>query len=299
MLYNNYSTYIRNTYPEKKVIKVCIDGGFSCPNRDGSVSTGGCIFCGERGAGEHIARRTPARQIEHFKEKCPRAELFLAYFQNFTNTYAPTSVLKERYDSALCDPDVVGLIIGTRPDCITEENADLIASYTKTHNVWVELGLQSSSDATGELINRGYRTERFIEAARLLKSRGVKVVAHRIIGLPGEDRDEVMATVELINSLKIWGVKMHSLYVMKGTALEEMYKRGEYTPPTRLHYATLTAEALARLDPDMIVHRITGDCQAELLVAPEWNRDKDGMIDAVRRQMRQNGWRQGSLYSIK
>ena len=296
MLYNNYSTYIRRTYPDKKVIKVCIDGGFTCPNRDGRVSKGGCIFCGERGAGEHIARRVPSEQIAHFKNKCPKAELFLAYFQNFTNTYAPVSVLKERYDSALLDKDVAGLIIGTRPDCIDGEIADLIASYTATHDVWVELGLQSSSDETGELINRGYKSECFAEAVRLLHSRGIRVVAHIIVGLPGESREEVMATVGFVNSLDVWGVKLHSLYVMKGTVLEEMYNRGEYTPPTLFEYASITAEALARLKPSMIVHRITGDCQAELLVAPEWNGDKDGMIDAVRKEMRRNGWRQGTLY---
>lgn len=296
MLYNNYSSYIRETYSNKKVIKVCIDGGFTCPNRDGTKGVGGCIFCGERGSGEHIAKRIPKEQVEHFMKKCPKADLFLAYFQNFTNTYAPISVLKERYDSALSDSRVVGLIIGTRPDCINEEVADLLAKYNSTHNLWVELGLQSASDDTGKVINRGYPTADFIKAVGLLEARGIKTVAHMIVGLPGEDKGEVDATVDLINSLNIWGVKIHSLYVMEGTVLADMYKRGEYTPPTLAEYARFTARALARLRPDMIVHRITGDCQPELLLAPEWNRDKDGIIAAVRQEMHRNGWRQGTLF---
>jgi radical SAM protein (TIGR01212 family) len=296
MLYNNLASYLKSKYGVR-VSKICIDGGFGCPNRDGTCGTGGCIYCGERGAGEHI---DPTVSIgEQVKKQLARGtgdSRYIAYFQNFTNTYAPLNVLKERYDSALTDDRIVALSIGTRPDCINDEVAELIASYRDRVDVWVELGLQTASDKTATVINRGYKTEVYKHAAECLTSHGIPFVTHMIIGLPGEGETEIDATVDVINECGSGGVKIHSIYVMEGTALAGMYQRGEYEPPTLEEYVRLSARSLTRLRPDMIVHRITGDCPDGLLVAPEWNRDKNKVINLIRERLEADVSRQGSLY---
>ena len=298
MLYNYFSRYLKEKYGAR-VGKICIDGGFGCPNRDGTAGVGGCIYCGERGAGEHIdSAKSIALQVEEALARDSRTERFIAYFQNFTNTYAPVPVLKERYDSALISDKICALAIGTRPDCITEEIAALIASYKDRVDVWVELGLQTASDVTARVINRGYVTEVYRRAVAILKAHGIPVVTHMIIGLPGEGEGDIDATVDLINE-ESWGVKIHSIYVMEGTELAGMYRRGEYVPPTLEEYVRLCARSLARLRGDIIVHRITGDCPKDMLVAPDWNSDKDKMINLVRKKLESDGLRHGALYEVK
>ena len=295
MPYNRLSSYLKEKY-RTRVSKICIDGGFGCPNRDGTCGEGGCIYCGERGAGEHIDPSVSIhRQVEDALLRDKKSEKFIAYFQNFTNTYAPVPILKERYDSALISDRICALAIGTRPDCITDEIAELIASYSDRVDVWVELGLQTASDRTAGIINRGYKQEVYRRAAAILRAHGVPFVAHMIIGLPKEGKDEIDATVDLINE-DAWGIKIHSIYVMEGTELAGMYRRGEYAPPSLDEYVTLAARSIARLRPDMTVHRITGDCPKNLLVAPKWNSDKNKIISSVLKTLRENGWRQGSLY---
>ena len=284
MLYNNLSGYLREKYG-RRLSKICIDGGFSCPNRDGKCGTGGCTYCSPCGSGEHIDPvGSIAEQVDSAVSHARDGERFIAYFQNFTNTYASVDVLKERYDSALISDRIRVLAIGTRPDCISEEIAALIASYKDRVDVWVELGLQTASDETARVINRGYPTEVYENAARILTAHGIPFVAHMIIGLPGEAEAEVDATVDLINRTA-WGIKIHSIYVMQGTRLEEMYRAGEYQPPSLDEYVRLAARSIARLRPDMIVHRITGDCPSGMLVAPEWNADKNKVIDLIRKKL--------------
>ena len=296
MLYNNFSSYLKNKYGGR-ISKICIDGGFGCPNRDGTCGVGGCIYCGERGAGEHIDPTVDIRaQVERALEKDAKSDGFIAYFQNFTNTYAPLDVLKERYDSALISDRIVALAIGTRPDCIDDDVAELIASYGERVDVWVELGLQTASDEIAGIINRGYRTEAYVNAARVLKSHGIPFVTHMIIGLPGEMPSDVDATVDLINR-DAWGIKIHSIYVMEGTELARMYGAGEYTPPTLDAYCSLAARSISRLRPDMIVHRITGDCPDGMLVAPEWNKDKNKIISLIRSTLESEGLCQGDAYT--
>lgn len=293
MLYNNLSTYLKQKYG-KKIGKICIDGGFSCPNRDGKCGVGGCIYCGERGAGEHI---DPSRSIREQAERVladASCDGYIAYFQNFTNTYAPIDVLRERYEAALCDDRIVALAIGTRPDCIDEDVVRLIASFKERLDVWVELGLQTASDETARIINRGYSTEVFIRAAELLRKHSVPFVVHMMIGLPNEGHDEALRTVELINSVHPFGVKIHSTYVMKGTALAEMLSNGSYTPLEFDFYVRTAADCIAALAPDIILHRITGDCPKGLLLAPEWNTDKNRVINAIREELAARGARQGS-----
>ena len=295
MLYKNFSSYLKERYGGK-IKKICIDGGFTCPNRDGRCGIGGCSFCGERGAGEHI---DPTLSIgEQVREGLSRqtADGFIAYFQNFTNTYAPTEELRRRYDAALIDGRIVALAIGTRPDCINEEIADLIAEYKGRLDVWVELGLQTACDRTAERINRGYPTEVFERAVRILHDRGIPVVAHVMIGLPGEGEDELSETIALINRLPISGIKIHSLYVMEGTRLSAEYRRGEFSPITLEQYVSRAARVVASISPDLIVHRLTGDCPKGMLVAPEWNSDKNAIISAIVSRLASEGLRQGSLY---
>lgn len=280
-MYKTLSSYLKEKYGGR-IKKICIDGGFGCPNRDGTCGVGGCIYCGERGAGEHIVALSDISDQVNRGLMNIRADGYIAYFQNFTNTYADTDVLKERYDAALIDERIKVLAIGTRPDCITEEICALIASYKMRVDVWVELGLQSASDKTAKIINRGYKTEVYIDAAQMLHRHGIPFVTHMIIGLPGEGEREVDATVDIINSSGAWGVKIHSIYVMENTELARMYHQKLYTPPTFDEYVTLAARSLSRLNPNIVVHRITGDCPDGLLVAPDWNRDKQRVIRAVR-----------------
>lgn len=295
MLYNNLSGYFREKYGQR-IKKICIDGGFSCPNRDGKCGTGGCIYCGERGSGEHI---DPALSIsEQTKKALNEAKVgdkFIAYFQNFSNTYADPNILKERYDAALIDERIIALAIGTRPDCLDEEKVRLIAEYKKTHDVWVELGLQTSSDKTAKTINRGYTRDVFEAAIALLKKYSIPTVIHMIIGLPGESSEDAVQTAKYISSLGIWGVKIHSIYVMEGTRLADMYRKNLYTPPTLDEFRETAARCVGHISESMVIHRLTGDCPRELLVAPEWNADKNNIIAKINETMKSLGISQGSL----
>ena len=296
MLYNNLSGYFREKYG-KRLGKICIDGGFSCPNRDGKCGEGGCIYCGERGAGEHIdAVLSIKEQVIEGLRDAENDELFVAYFQNFTNTYAPTDILKERYDAALIDDRIKVLAIGTRPDCIDREIASLIASYKDKVDVWVELGLQTANDKTADIINRGYHRDAFEEAMSILREYSIPVVVHLIVGLPGETASDVKETVEYINRFDIFGLKIHSIYVMEGTRLAQMYENGAYVPPNFVEYVDLAVYILTHISPKIIIHRLTGDCPRDMLVAPEWNRQKNEIINTIVYKMQQNNLYQGCKY---
>ena len=296
MLYNNLSGYFRQKYG-KRISKICIDGGFSCPNRDGRCGEGGCIYCGERGAGEHIDPTISiGEQVRIALEKADAGEIFAAYFQNFTNTYDKPPVLKERYDAALIDERIKILAIGTRPDCIDEETARLIASYKERVDVWVELGLQTASDRTADIINRGYHRDAFENAMELMRKYDIPVVVHLIVGLPGEGLDEIKETVKYINRFDIFGLKIHSIYVMKGTRLAVMYENGEYTPPTLEEYVESAVYILTHIRPGLTVHRLTGDCPRDMLIAPHWNSSKTEIINTIVKKMQLDGLSQGCKY---
>lgn len=219
MLYRNLSGYLRERFGGR-LDKICIDGGFTCPNRDGTVGVGGCLFCGERGAGEHIRASLSVReQVQAYLRRASDKAGYIAYFQNFTNTYAPLPILRQRYREALIDPRIRVLAIGTRPDCITAPIADLLAELDREVEVWVELGLQSAVDSTAQRIRRGYPTEMYDRAMQQLAARGLRTVTHVILGLPGEGRAELSQTVAYLNRFSHFGIKLHCLYVMEGTAL--------------------------------------------------------------------------------
>lgn len=286
MEYKSLSSYFKEKYG-KRLSKICIDGGFYCPNRDGRCGRGGCIYCGERGAGEHInGKESIENQVKKALADKKEDELFVAYFQNFTNTYAPVAVLKERYDAALIDERIRVLAIGTRPDCISEEIAELIASYKERYDVWVELGLQTANDETAKRINRGYGRAIFENAVKILEKYEIPVVVHLIVGLPGEGFEDIKETTEYISRFSLFGLKIHSLYVARGTRLADMYESGEFTPISREEYVKSAVYILSHINPDTVVHRITGDCPRGLLLAPEWNTDKNGIISEIRKTLR-------------
>lgn len=293
-IYRTFHSYLKSTYGTA-VRRICVNGGFTCPNRDGTVGVGGCIFCGEHGAGEHLPDdMSVRRQVERYFSTRPKWKKYILYFQNFSNTYAPIEMLRARYDEGLSvDARIAVLSVGTRPDCITEEVAQLLASYRDRVDVWVELGLQSANEETTRFCNIGYPRSRFEEAVRILSRHGISVIVHLLLGLPGEGEEDWIKTASYLADLPIFGVKIHSLYVMEGTRLAELYRAGLYTPLTEEACIEGVISVLTHLSPDIVIQRITGDAPKELLLAPSWNRDKDHLIDEVRRRMEERGLKQG------
>ena len=298
--YNPFNEYLKKEFG-CKVYRVSIDAGFTCPNRDGTVATGGCIYCCERGAASIGAERklSVADQlqagIEVMRSK-NRAHRFIAYFQSFTNTYDDPSVLKRLYDEALAVESVVGLAVSTRPDCLSEELADLFEGYDKETSLWVELGLQSIHDETLERINRGHDYASFLDAYRRLTDRGIKVCLHVILGLPGETEGDMMETAERVGQLRPAGVKIHLMHALKDTPLADMYRNKEWSPMERDEYISLVCDMLERISPDTVIHRLTGDPLRGYLVAPDWCIKKWEVINGIDRELAQRGSFQGSRY---
>lgn len=299
--YNHLNEYLKNKFDER-TLKICVDGGFTCPNRDGKIGIGGCIFCSERGSGDHInSTLNIKKQVEeYFKSyKVERANKFIVYFQNYTNTYDSIENLKKKYDAALIDDRIVGIAIATRPDCINEEIAELIKSYSNKYYVWVELGLQTLNDNIGKIINRGYNTSQFSIAVDILNKYNIDVVAHIMVGLPNETQRDMEDTVEFINSVNISGVKIHSTYIVKNTILEDMYKKGKYNPITLEYYLKCLTYIVTHINPNIIIHRISGDAPKNLLIAPDWNRHKKWVLNGFDKILRENDLFQGKYYLNK
>lgn len=298
--YNDLNTYLRSLF-ECRVQKITVDAGLSCPNRDGRVSTGGCIFCNARGSGTgaHTRGLTITDQLLQGKKYLARrykAKKFLAYFQSFSNTYAPIDKLQKLYDEALAVEDIVGLSIGTRPDCVDLPVLELLQDYAGHHLIWIEYGLQSASDKTLELINRGHDVQCFKDAVSATLNRGIKICAHVILGLPGETRSDILQTARTISDLGIDGVKLHLLYVVKGTPLEALYRQGDYRCLEQQAYIDLVCDFLERIPPEMVIQRLTGDPHPEELVAPQWSREKTETIRKINETLeRRDSW-QGSKF---
>ena len=296
--YNHFNEFLKNKFGER-TLKICIDGGFTCPNRDGKCGYGGCIFCSEKGSGDHInSAFSISNQVKNYfnSYKASRANKFIVYFQNFTNTYDTLENLKAKYDAALIDDKIVALAIATRPDCITEDIVKLIASYSNKYYVWVELGLQTSNDKTGEKINRGYCSQDFTDAVRLLNKYNIDVVTHIMVGLPGETEKDLKNTIDFINSHNIQGLKIHSCYVVKNTVLADMFFKGQYQPISLDYYLDSVIYVLTHIKPNIIIHRISGDAPKNLLIAPEWNTHKKWVLNSVDKIMREKNLHQGMYY---
>lgn len=296
--YKHLNKYLKEKFGER-TLKICIDGGFTCPNRDGTISTGGCIFCSEKGSGELINyNENISKQISQYflSYRSERANKFIAYFQNFTNTYDTLENLKAKYDAALIDDRIVGLEISTRPDCINEEIVKLLRSYTDRYYVCVELGLQTSNENTGNLINRGYTNQQFTNAVSLLNKYNIDVVAHIMIGLPNESFDDVKNTVDFINKHNIQGIKIHSTYVVKNTVLADMYFDGSYVPISLEYYLNNLTYIITHISSDVVIHRISGDAPKHLLIAPEWNLHKKWVLNGFEKILREQDLWQGKYY---
>ncbi len=293
--YNDLNSYFRSIFG-CRVQKITIDAGLSCPNRDGKISTGGCIYCNTRGSGTgaHAKGYSVTDQILAGKKalsKRYKAKKFIAYFQSFTNTYAPLDGLKSLYEEALSIEGVVGLSIGTRPDCVDEPVLKLIESYSKTHLIWIEYGLQSIHDKSLTLINRGHDFQCFKDTVDATLNRGIKICAHVILGLPYEERHHILETAKTIAKMGIDGVKIHLLYVIKGTKLEKLYRQGLYKCLGQRQYVDLVCDFLERIPKDMVIQRLTGDPHPEELVAPQWSIKKAQTLSRIKETLeRRDSW---------
>ena len=296
--YLDLNTFLRERFG-CRVQKISLDAGLGCPNRDGSKGRGGCIYCNERGSGTGNAETQSLTEqlgsAKSFLARRYKARKFLGYFQSFSNTYAPLPTLKRLYGEVLADPDVVGLCLGTRPDCVDEATLDYLAELNREHLIWLEYGLQSAHEATLETINRGHGVDAFCEAMRLSRERGVLTCAHVVLGLPGESREDILQTARFLAEQEVDAVKIHGLYVVRGTRLHELYAEGRYRPLRREEYVPLVGEFIARLPAGMVVQRITGDPHPEELIAPEWMLEKKRNLEEIVQHMRERGLVQGAL----
>lgn len=283
------------------VRKITLDAGLGCPNRDGTVGYGGCLYCNPRGSGTgaHAQGLSIRAQVERgiaFLTRRYKCNKFIAYFQAFTNTYAPLDRLADMYGEALLRREMVGLAVGTRPDCVPDAVLDLLGNYGRERLVWIELGLQSVHRKTLELINRGHTPEVFFDAVRRAKLRGIEVVAHLILGLPGESVEEMTASARAVAEAGVDGVKLHPLYVIRGTGLEKMLNEGCYEPLTERGALEATLAVLEVLPPDMVIHRLTSDPHSEELVAPRWMLDRKGVRQRLEQTLEDRDTRQGARW---
>lgn len=278
--FNTIGSYLQ-THFGSRVVKLSIDGGFTCPNRDGTLATGGCSFCSPHGSGE-LASSIP-EQIDLLSQKWPNS-LYLAYFQSHTNTYAPLSVLKEKFEEALRHPGVVGLVIATRPDCLPEEVLNYLGELNQRTFLWVELGLQTIHEDTAGQVNRCYPLSVYNEAVKKLTERNIRIVTHLIFGLPGETRDQMLQSVDYVCQEPLFGIKFHMLNLVKGSALAARFP--DYVSFSRMEdYVDLAAEAILRVPPAITIHRITGDVPRKLLISPEWSYQKRTIMNNINKRL--------------
>ena len=296
--FKHLNNYLKEKFGER-TLKICIDGDFTCPNRDGKLGFGGCIFCSERGSGDHIklSNNITEQVINYFNSyKSKRANKFIAYFQNYTNTYSSIDILKSKYDSALIDNRIVALAVSTRPDCINEDVCKLLKSYTDRYYVWVELGLQTSNDQTSKLINKCCYSKDFTNAVNLLNKYNIDIVTHIMVGLPNENFDDIKNTVYFINKHNIQGLKIHSTYIVKNTILADMYYKKLYSPISLEYYLNCVCYILTHINPNIIIHKVSGDAPKDLLVAPEWNLHKKWILNGLDKKMSEEDLWQGMNY---
>ncbi len=301
--YNSISDYLKKEFG-RKTVKLSIDAGFTCPNRDGTAGYGGCAFCSEGGSGElasHAGGQSPdisgsiSEQIERLSDKWPDAA-YLAYFQAFTNTYAPVDVLRERYFEALDDPRISGIVIATRPDCLGDDVLDLLEKINRDHFMWVELGLQTIHRETSEAMNIGYDVSQYDTACDELISRGIRVVTHLILGLPGETHEMMMDSVRHVCEKPVFGLKLHLMNIVRNSALYRMIP--DYVSFESMdEYVDLVIECLEMIPPEITIHRLTGDVPRRYLVSPEWSYRKRTILNAINRELKERDTYQGKKWT--
>ena len=303
--YRSLNDYLQEVCGEK-IYRIALDAGFTCPNRDGTLGTGGCIFCSAGGSGDYAVSRSRHPDIRAQLD-AGRAlfggkrtgQRYIAYFQAYTNTYGPLPYLRAVYTEALRESSVAGISIATRPDCLPENVVTMLVNLREKFPdkfVWVELGLQTIHEKTSAFIRRGYSLEIYDNCVALLRQARIPVVTHVILGLPGETREHVLSTIAHINNIRTWGVKLQLLHVLRGTDLETLFQQGLYEPMTQPAYTDLVIDCLEHLAPDIVVHRLTGDGPKELLLAPLWSADKRNVLNTIQHTMKIRGSYQGRLY---
>lgn len=300
--YRSLDYMLRERFGEK-VYKVTLNGGMSCPNRDGTLGTRGCIFCSEGGSGDFAAdvSLSVTEQIESqialLSAKRP-IQKYIAYFQAYTNTYAPVEYLRKIFKEAMSHPGIVALSVGTRPDCLGEEVLELLEELNRIKPVWIELGLQTIHEKTAQYIRRGYRLSCFDQAVENLRRRNIEVIVHTILGLPGESREDILETMRYLNQKDIQGIKLQLLHVLKGTDLAYDYLAGRFRVYEREEYLDLLIQCLENLDPEIVIHRITGDGPKDLLIAPLWASRKREVLNLLHHQMKEQNSYQGKNLKV-
>ncbi|HOD92715.1 MAG TPA: TIGR01212 family radical SAM protein [Clostridia bacterium] len=287
--YPTISEYLRKTF-NKKIVKLPVDGGFTCPNRINGNT--GCLFCSEKASGEFTfsdlsIKEQLIRQMARYKSinKSNENTGYIAYFQNFSNTYASSDILSKKYDEALSVEQIEGIAIATRPDCIDYKISELLEYYNKKTNLWIELGFQTANEKTSILINRGYSNKVLTECVEQLNKRSIKIVIHVIFGLPYEEYDDYIETIKFVKSLNVWGIKLHSLYIQKDTALHKYYENNPFHIITFNEYTDAVCEAIKILENKIVIHRLTGDCVKSELYEPKWSLDKLKVISTINRKL--------------
>ena len=299
--YYSLNRYLRETFGEK-VYKLALDGGMTCPNRDGTLGTRGCIFCSAGGSGDFAEGRctSVSEQLQRAKDRIRSktgAEKFIAYFQSYTNTYAPVESLESLFTEAISEPSVAALSIGTRPDCLPDQVVELLARLNRIKPVWVELGLQTIHEDTAQYIRRGYSLPVYEDALRRLKAAGLTVIVHVILGLPGESREMMLQTIDYLSGEnRPDGVKLHLLHVLEGTDLAADYRAGKFRTMEMDAYFDLLFACLQRLPQDMVIHRLTGDGPKRSLIAPLWTGDKKRVLNRMNRELEVRDIHQGSAW---
>ncbi len=299
MYYYSLNEYLKKTFGEK-VYKISLDGGMTCPNRDGTLGSHGCIFCSEGGSGEFAAQRalSVSEQIEQAKRRISKksdCKKFIAYFQPFTNTYAPVSYLRKIFEEAVAPEEIAALSIATRPDCLGDDVLNLLDELNKKKPVWVELGLQTIHEKSAEYIRRGYDLNVYDESVKKLHKIGVNVITHIILGLPNESKKEIIESVRYAGE-RSDGIKLQLLHVLKGTDLLKDYERGMFETLTLDEYVDLLCDCIEALPPDVVIHRLTGDGDKRLLVAPLWSADKKHVLNTIQKALNDRNVTQGRNY---
>lgn len=300
--YRSLNAYYREIFG-RKTAKISLDGGFTCPNRDGTLGMRGCLFCSAGGSGDFAenAALSITEQVERGKAQTSdkwKDPAYVAYFQAFTNTYAPAEELRRKYEEALACEGVEGISIATRADCLPEDVLELLAELNQKTRLWVELGLQTANEESAKRIRRGYPLSVFEKAVHDLAERNIPVIVHVILGLPGETREDILHTIDCVNQLPVQGIKLQLLHVLSDSDLAEIYKAGSYTPLTKEAYITLVGDCIAHLREDIVIHRLTGDGDKNTLLAPLWSLRKRDVLNSLHKYLKENNIRQGMSVKI-
>lgn len=282
----------------EKAIKLSIDGGFTCPNRDGTIGVRGCIFCSERGSGDFNSEscKSISEQINEQREIMSRkwkSSTYIAYFQSYTNTYDTVENLRKKFNEALICENIKGIAIATRPDCISEEVLELLAELNEKTFLWVELGLQTINNSTVNLIRRGYSHDVFEKTAKMLKTKNIRTVIHLIMGLPGEDREQMLKNISYVSALRPWGVKIHMLHILQNTDLAKFYLNTHFNVMSHDEYVELICDSLELLNEDIVIHRLTGDGKKSDLIEPRWTLNKLKVLSDIDKELKKRNSRQG------